>query len=112
VAEPATLTVDYAGESAELEESSLGLHYLSPGSHSGRQTPFLREMTVSAALAEVETWVLLPGNLDTLNHVLTAEADQLGTFAVLGESTPKSVYMPVVVRAGSGCREAGGSVGR
>jgi len=46
-----------------------------------------------------QTWVALPGTVDATLRLVSAEADHLSTFALLGEpAAAQNLYLPVMVK--------------
>jgi len=109
LAEEGTLSVQLTSqEAAGPEPTSLGLWRLGDESLVAAWTSWDPKPTAAAG----ETWSLLPTEVGSDGEMLTATTEYLGTFAVLGESVAKDVYLPLVVRAASACREGDRAVER
>ncbi|MGD2148108.1 MAG: hypothetical protein PVH41_15565 [Anaerolineae bacterium] len=82
------------GEAGSVEATTLGVWRLGGGSISAGWTGHEQW----GELAEAETWVMLPTEVEPGSRNLTATTELLGTFAVLGEPTSGRVYLPLLLR--------------
>jgi parallel beta-helix repeat protein len=78
-------------EAAGVDPATLTLARLEAGASSSQG---------GAAPGTTPAWALLPTQVDLVSVALTATSEYLGTFAVLGEPTAASIYLPLVSRSG------------
>ena len=93
--EEARLSVALTEEEVnQVEPGTVSVWHMSGGPLGGRGMA----ADLEGVLVDEETWVPLPTDVGPEGETLTATTEYLGTFAVLGESTVRCVYLPLVTK--------------